>query len=136
MSNNVSFISKLEEEDERFIEEKSNDLVEEIMKRKSVVFNQNKEQVKHLVKECVRHADESIKEELKHMDTNRTRKEFHYLKETIFGICDGDNKSNNTQIENVFYTRFYSYENYLLNPINLFLFLSWEEGMNYNSFLP
>ena len=38
-------------------------------------------------------------------------------------ICDEDNDKITHKIENLFYTKQYSYENYLLNPINLYLLL-------------
>jgi len=97
-----------------------------LIERKSIVDNQNKEVVKRLVRECVENAAKSIESQLKELEEvspqpKKSRKEFQGLKEIVYGICDGDNRANNSPIENVFYTQLYSYENYLLNPINLYL---------------
>jgi len=117
----------LSQDDREYLEHESEELIQRLIERKSIVDNQNKEVVKRLVRECVENAAKSIESQLKELEEEqspqpkKSRKEFQGLKEIIYGICDGDNKANNSPIENVFYTQLYSYENYLLNPINLFL---------------
>ena len=69
-------------------------------------------------------ANKEIKEQLNEIKKQHQckPKEFRGLKEVVFGICDGDNKKD-PNIENFFHTEQYSYENYLLNPINLYFVL-------------
>jgi predicted nucleotidyltransferase len=102
---------QITKDDKEYLENESEELVQKLIESKSIVDNQTKEVVKHLVKECVENAATSIESQLIERDVDsskKSRKEFQGLKDIIYGICDGEYKAKNSPIENAFYTKYYS----------------------------
>jgi hypothetical protein len=133
-----TLINEIETESDRdFFEGVSEQIFEYFVNKKCEKSDQNKEKVKQLVSSCLDHhanSEKAKKIAKKCFDQAKTgvdsllldnepqNEDLRGLGEIVFGICDGDN-SKNPKRTNVFFTSQYSYENFVLNPVNLYVVL-------------
>ncbi len=90
------------------IDKEVNEFLDQIIQKKSQVNNETKQAVKQIVKKFISSPQ---------VDTTTVT---NLPNETFFGIVDGDDEINTIEAH-IIYTEQYSFENYVLTPLTIFL---------------
>ena len=89
------------------IDKEVNEFLDQIIQKKSQVSNETKQAVKQIVKKFISSPQ---------VETSVT----NLPNETFFGLVDGDDEINTIEAH-IIYTEQYSFENYVLTPLTIFL---------------